>query len=139
MKRTIQSILLLLLITPSMGCFTSCKEKDKPIDKDPNGEIRDIDGNVYQSVVIGSQEWMVENLKTTKYNDGAAISTGQNAAEWNSLGSTSTGAYFIYPHANIEGISSDKMSRLKLLEDCITGMQLKQVSCAQKVGEWLQI
>lgn len=108
MKKSTKAILLWIGIFPSITCFTSCKEKDK--DKDPNGEIRDIDGNVYQSVVIGTQEWMVENLKTTKYNDGAAISTGQNATEWNSLGSSSTGAYFIYPHASIEGISSDNES-----------------------------
>jgi uncharacterized protein (TIGR02145 family) len=35
--------------------------------------VTDVDGNIYTSVIIGDQEWMVENLKTTKYYNGKAI------------------------------------------------------------------
>jgi uncharacterized protein (TIGR02145 family) len=45
--------------------------------KTPQAEtiVSDPDGNVYHSVTIGTQVWMTENLRTTKYANGATIPT----------------------------------------------------------------
>ena len=42
----------------------------------------DLDGNVYTEVTIGSQVWIVENLKVTKYADGSAIPNITDNATW---------------------------------------------------------
>jgi uncharacterized protein (TIGR02145 family) len=39
------------------------------------GTVEDADGNVYQTIGIGSQIWMTENLKTTRYRNGDLIGT----------------------------------------------------------------
>lgn len=52
--------------------------------------VSDNDGNTYTTVKIGNQVWMAENLKTTKYNDDAAIPNVIVDSEWGAL---RTGAY----------------------------------------------
>ncbi|MFZ4563376.1 MAG: FISUMP domain-containing protein [Bacteroidales bacterium] len=47
--------------------------------------VTDIDGNVYHTITIGTQVWMVENLKTTKYNDGTSIPLVTDNVEWSTL------------------------------------------------------
>lgn len=44
------------------------------------GTVTDYDGNVYQSVYIGAQCWMKENLKTIHYSNGASIPKGGNGS-----------------------------------------------------------
>jgi uncharacterized protein (TIGR02145 family) len=55
--------------------------------------VADIDGNLYTTVIIGTQEWMVQNLKTTKYADGTPIPNLIINGAW--LADT-TGAYCWY-------------------------------------------
>jgi uncharacterized protein (TIGR02145 family) len=47
-----------------------------------NETVTDIDGNIYHIIKIGSQVWMVENLKTTRYRDGSPIPNISNNDEW---------------------------------------------------------
>lgn len=44
--------------------------------------IVDVDGNIYTAVTIGTQQWLVENLKTTKYADGTPIPNLTLDADW---------------------------------------------------------
>jgi uncharacterized protein (TIGR02145 family) len=52
--------------------------------------VTDIDGNVYNTVQIGTQCWMKENLKTTTYNNGTSIPNVADASLWSDL---TSGAY----------------------------------------------
>jgi TonB family protein len=44
--------------------------------------VKDIDGNEYKTVTIGTQIWMAENLKTTRYNDDKDIRMVTDSTEW---------------------------------------------------------
>jgi len=57
------------------------------------GNVMDEDGNVYQSVRIGNLVWTVENLRTTKYNDGSPIPDVTDGIAWSYL---STPGYCFY-------------------------------------------
>lgn len=47
--------------------------------------LTDIDGNVYHAITIGTQVWLVENLKVTKYADGTAIPLVTDDKTWFNL------------------------------------------------------
>jgi uncharacterized protein (TIGR02145 family) len=57
------------------------------------GSVTDIDGNIYKTITIGTQTWMAENLRTTKYRNGVAIPNVTDSTAWTSL---TTGAWCNY-------------------------------------------
>lgn len=57
-----------------------------------NETVTDVEGNVYHTVKIGTQTWMVENLKVTRYASGEQIVEIKNPDSW----STSDAAYCWY-------------------------------------------
>ncbi len=55
--------------------------------------VTDIDGNIYNTVLIGDQCWMKENLKTTQYRNGTTIENPTGNSDWQN---NTTGAYAWY-------------------------------------------
>jgi uncharacterized protein (TIGR02145 family) len=70
--------------------FTGCIDSQP---KKSGKTVKDIDGNVYHTVTIGTQTWMVENLRVTKYRDGTPIPLITDSIEWAKL---NNGAYCNY-------------------------------------------
>ena len=68
--------------------------------------ITDIDGNIYKKVTIGTQTWMAENLKTSKYNDGTVIPNITDNTNWTNL---TTGAWSYY---NNDAVNNAKYGKL---------------------------
>jgi uncharacterized protein (TIGR02145 family) len=94
MKRKILLINLFLITGLVFATIIACDKNDDPVEYGHNaGNMKDLDGNVYKTVAIGTQVWMAENLKTTQYNDGIKIKYVTSDTEWMNL---SVGAYCNY-------------------------------------------
>lgn len=69
-------------------------------------QVTDKDNNVYQTVTIGTQEWLVENLNVEHYQNGDVIPQVQDAAEWKKL---TTGAWCYYENNTENGKKYGKL------------------------------
>jgi len=72
-------IVLLLVFSALAGCKSGLENEAK------GEQIKDMDGNLYNTVQIGTQLWMAEDLKTCKYSDGTPIPLVENYDEWANL------------------------------------------------------
>ncbi|MBR4488830.1 MAG: fibrobacter succinogenes major paralogous domain-containing protein [Bacteroidales bacterium] len=80
--------------------FTT-QEENVLVDGQPcpnTATLTDIDGNTYNTVQIGQQCWMKENLRTTKYADNTTISQGSSTS--------TTTAYWYYPNNSSSNMST---------------------------------
>lgn len=82
--------------------------------KTPAQVITDIDGNIYHSVTIGTQVWMVENLKVTHYRNGDPITNVTDNYQWFNL---STPAYCDYENTLANSIIYGRIYNYFAVED----------------------
>lgn len=54
------------------------------------GSMTDQDGNEYKTIVIGTQEWMAENLRVARYQNGDAIPVVADSLGWMALATGAT-------------------------------------------------
>lgn len=100
-KNGIYQVLILgMFLTATTSCSTNDPDPVVPL------TVTDIDGNVYQTVVIGTQTWMVENLKVSKYRNGDVIPEVPDNAAWAAL---ATGGWSNYNNDAANGTKYGKL------------------------------
>ena len=72
----------------------------------PAENITDLENNSYKTVKIGTQQWMTENLKVSKYNDGTDITNITDKTDWSNL---TTGAWAYH---NNDAVNNTKYGKL---------------------------
>jgi uncharacterized protein (TIGR02145 family) len=81
MEKKLGVLIYTIKILGAFILLTNSCSKDNKI----SPTLIDIDGNVYHTITVGTQVWMVENLKTTRYRNGDSIGT-TNPSTYNIFG-----------------------------------------------------
>lgn len=70
------------------------------------GTVTDIEGNTYKTVVIGSQCWMAENLKTKHYANGTSINKGLKYSDGALayINASYNTPYWYYPDGDVSNV-----------------------------------
>jgi uncharacterized protein (TIGR02145 family) len=88
---------------------------------------QDVDGNIYHTVIIGHQLWMLENLRATRYKNGDPLYKALNRSDW-SIRNNSAGAYCSYNYddtnAPVYGMLYNSMATIDTRDICPEGWHL---------------
>lgn len=108
-----------LKINTAQGDATETKKGFIVVVQLPGGcgetsSVADIDGNNYSVVTIGSQCWMGENLKTSKFRDGSPIPQVTDVDQWKSQ---LTPAFCWYDNDNANEATYGKLYNWFAVED----------------------
>ena len=95
------SLFKFLLLGLVFSMFFSCKTNEPVVYTSTSADpVTDVDGNVYQTITVGTQTWMTSNLKTTHYRDGKAIANVTDSTAWYKL---TSGAFCDYANDAVNG------------------------------------
>jgi uncharacterized protein (TIGR02145 family) len=78
------------------------------------GNVIDIDSNVYHTIIVGKQTWMVENLKTTHFRNGDSIPMINNNFLWQS---TTSAAYCNYNNNSSFSLTYGRLYNFAAISD----------------------
>jgi len=93
---------LILFIFITFSTFIESCKKDNKQTPHPDEKLIDIDGNQYNTVWIGEQLWMAENLKVTRYPNGDTIPLITEDSIWKALDDNNiSDAYCYYNNSEI--------------------------------------
>lgn len=71
---------------------------EEPDNVGPIGPVTDVEGNQYETLVMGNQVWMAENLRTTRYSDGTPVDVCTERISWSG---NAYGAYSWYNNDSV--------------------------------------
>lgn len=109
MKNFKKSNLFYAFMLILLSCNEVDDQPDNSIKFNPNvayGTVSDINGNIYKTVTIGSQTWMAENLRTTKYTNGDTIAHFKSNEDWKNA---MQGAYCDYENKTSNSLIYGKL------------------------------
>ncbi len=102
--------------------LNNCKKETNSNNSTQLATVTDIDGNVYNTVTIGTQVWMKENLKVTHYRNGDTIPNIADSSQWVNL---TTGALCDYNNVANNSLVYGKLYNYYAIADlrnvCPTG------------------
>ena len=70
---------------------------------DPEGTVKDQDGNEYETVKIGAQVWLVENLRVKHFRNGDPIPRAKSDKEWLKMDNAQKPAWCYYENNPLNG------------------------------------
>ncbi len=120
--------------------FDFCEATETNPYLNPNltyGKVIDIDGNVYATIEIGTQVWMAENLRTSRYNDGNEIFHAADNSQWES---TFLGAYCIYGNNPVNEVIYGKLYNSYAVNTrklCPTGWHIPMHDELEELSDYL--
>jgi uncharacterized protein (TIGR02145 family) len=106
----------IILLASVFFTVIACKKEETTSTPSPTTSsetVKDQDGNSYKTVKIGTQTWMAENLKVTKYNDGTSIPVITDKKAWDT---TNTAAMCEYDNSNANGTTYGKLYNFYVVE-----------------------